>query len=226
MQRRNCGAVAVKVLLGECTGRRVPIMKALGWGRMWIARGRNIYTYPGEPWGFDNGAFRDWSNRPAPMLPEMFDAPAYWERLAAAQDHPAPWLAVVPDLPGSPHSLAYSLRWRDSLPSWPWFLAVQDGTTPEHVLPYANGFAGIFLGGTDRYKATAGEWGAFARETGLRFHYGRAGTLSKVAHAIRAGAHSLDSAFPMWTESRWRVFTDAIRNGPPQHELQLERRVA
>lgn len=189
---------------------------------MWIARGRNIYTYPGEPWGFDNGAFRDWYNRPAPMRPEMFDAQTYRERLARARRHSEPWLAVVPDLPGSPDSLAYSLRWREELPPWPWFLAVQDGTEPMDVEPHADGFAGIFLGGTNAYKATAEEWTAFAHEHGMRMHYGRCGTLNKLAHALRAGVDSLDSAFPMRTHWRWWTFEDAILNGPPQHEMNLE----
>lgn len=209
------------VLLGECTGKRVPRMRELGWGRMWIARGRNIYTYPGEPWGFDNGAFRDWTNRPTPMTPDMFDGGAYRERLAKAMEHPDPWLAVVPDLPGSALSLAYSLRWRDSLPDWPWFLAVQDGTTPDDVAPHSEGFSGIFLGGTDRFKATAGEWVGFCGEHGLRFHYGRAGTIAKVTHAMEVGADSLDSALPMWTSQRWRDFEEAVTLGPPQFEFDL-----
>lgn len=207
------------VLLGECTGRRVERMRELGWGRMWVARNRNIFTYPGELWGFDNGAFRDWTNRPAAMTPEMFDAGAYRERLAAAREHAAPWLAVVPDLPGSPASLQYSLRWRDSLPDWPWFLAVQDGTTPREVAPYTDAFDGIFLGGTDAFKATAPEWADFAAGASLLFHYGRAGTPAKVRRAVEVGADSLDSAFPMWTQRRWEFFEAIIQRGHPQHEL-------
>ena len=60
------------------------------------------------------------------------------------------------------------------------------------------------------------EW---AHGDGLKFHYGRCGTLNKVAHAIRIGADSIDSAFPMWTRQRWRLFVETVTNGPIQGEL-------
>lgn len=208
------------VLVGECTGGWARELPGLGWGRMWIARGRNIYTYPGEPWGLDNGAYRDWTNRPAPMQPEQFKADLFWDAICKAEEHPRPMLAVVPDLPGNGASLDFSLRWREQLPDgWPWYVAVQDGTGPEAMMPHANGFAGVFLGGTDAYKATAGEWVVFCREHGLRFHYGRCGTLPKIAHAIQVGADSVDSATAMWTRARWRVFKEALTMGPPQSDL-------
>jgi hypothetical protein len=191
---------------------------------MWIAIGRNIYIYPGEPWGFDNGAFRYWHRKPAPMEPADFDGVGYRERLARALDVPGPpLLAVVPDLPGSPDSLEFSLRWRDSLPAWPWYLAVQDGTDPAHVHPYVSHFAGIFLGGTDRYKARAREWANFARDLGMPLHYGRAGTLAKLDHAEEVGADSLDSAFPLWTERRLRDFVLRWAFGTDQLSVLRER---
>ena len=209
-------------MLGEFTGRNERVIQRLGWGRMWMAIGRNIYLYDGEPWGFDNGAFRDWTNKPAPMQPEQFDGAAYRERLAKAMDHPEPLLAVVPDLPGNSASLDYSLRWRDTLPDWPWYLAVQDGTTPERVEPYMDGrFAGIFLGGGNGYKATAREWVAFAHGHGVPMHYGRAGTLGKLAHAEEVGADSIDSAFPLWTEARMRAFVLDWVFGTEQHRMEM-----
>lgn len=211
------------VLVGECTGGWANELPELGWGRMWIARGRNIYTYPGEPWGLDNGAFRDWTNRPEPMQPEQFDGDQFMRVLRKADEHPRPMLAVVPDLPGHPDSLAYSLRWRERLPDgWPWYVAVQDGTGPEAMMAHAPGFSGVFLGGTDAYKATAGEWVAFCREYGLRFHYGRCGTLAKIAHAKQVGADSIDSATAMWTKTRWRMFREALTIGNHQHDFFWE----
>lgn len=209
------------VLLGEFTGRNERVIKRLGWGRMWMAIGRNIYLYDGEPWGFDNGAFRYWTNKPAPMQPNQFDEDAYRIRLDRAMGHPDPRLAVCPDLPGSPLSLEYSLRWLDELPDWPWYLAVQDGTAPEDVLPHFDRFAGIFLGGTDAYKATAREWVSFAHEHGKPMHYGRAGTLKKLAHAEEVGADSVDSAFPLWTERRMRAFVADWVFGAEQQRLEL-----
>lgn len=207
---------ALTVLVGEFTGKNVPVIQALGWGRMWIARDRNIYTYPGEPWGFDNGAFRDW------VAGEEFDADAYRACLAKALANPEPpVLAVIPDVPGDgPATLAMAERWWPELPKhFPWFLAVQDGMEPADLEPWAGRLAGVFLGGTNAYKARAGDWAAWCRTKGLRFHYGRAGTMEKVAHAMEVGANSLDSALPMWTAERWREFVGAITNGPPQSDL-------
>lgn len=210
------------VLVGECTGRRVPMMQALGWGRMWVARGRNIYTYPGEPWGFDNGAFRDW------VAGVPFDATRYRESLRRALTRPEPpVLAVIPDVPGNgPATLAMAAEWWPELqaraPHFPWFLAAQDGIKPCHLEEWVGKIAGVFLGGTNAYKARANEWAAWCAERGLRFHYGRAGTMEKVFHALEVKADSLDSALPMWTEERWRSFVAAIHNGPPQADLFRE----
>lgn len=186
----------------------------LGWGRMWIARGRNIYTYPGEPWGLDNGAFRDWKDG----VP--FDANGYLAVLDKALARPEPpMIAVVPDAPGNrDETLRMADEWLPRLPEhFPWYVAVQDGMTPEDVQGYP--IAGVFLGGTNGYKATAGEWRDYTHKAGLRFHFGRCGTKGKIELAMEVGADSLDSAFPMWTRERWAHFVDIITNGP--HQLRL-----
>jgi len=182
---------------------------------MWIARSRNIYTYPGEPWGLDNGAFRDWADG-AP-----FDGDQYRTVLdkAVAISEP-PMLAVIPDAPGDRDKTLEMLdEWLPQLPDFPWYVAVQDGMTPPDVHPYLDRIAGIFLGGTSRYKATAQMWKEWAHSYGKPFHYGRCGTLNKVAHAIEVGADSIDSAFPMWTMQRWNLFVETVTNGPIQRGL-------
>jgi hypothetical protein len=210
------------VLVGECTGRRVPMIRAQGWGRMWIARNRNIYTEPGEPWGFDNGAFRDWRDG------KPFDAATYRDCLRKALEQPTPpVLAVIPDVPGDGRAtLAMADAWWPELyersPHFPWFIAVQDGMEPADLEPWADRIAGVFLGGTNAYKARANDWAAWCQARGLRFHYGRAGTMEKVAHAMEVGADSIDSALPMWTEGRWRAFVAAIQSGPPQGDFFRE----
>jgi hypothetical protein len=203
-------------MVGECTGRMVPELQRLGWGRMWMAIGRNIYTYPDEPWGFDNAAFRYY------LRGVRFDDAAYEKRLGKALKVGVPYLAVVPDRVAHPESLAFSVLWRRKLPDgWPWYLAVQDGMTRADVRPYLGMFAGLFLGGTDRFKATGKMWAEYAHDHGKRFHYGRAGTPAKVEHAFEVGADSLDSAFPMWTKARFRFFEQVITNGHPQHRLAV-----
>jgi len=188
-------------------------LEELGWGRMWIARTCNIKVYEGEPWGFDNGAFRDHlAGRP-------FDDVRFKRALGRAlgADH-APLLAVVPDIVlGGHDSLRFSLDWRARLPdTLPWYLAVQDGIEPADVEPYVNLFAGIFLGGSNAYKATARTWRDWSRCYDMGFHYGRAGTPRKVQHAMHCEADSIDSAFPMWTQRRWERFADIITNGHEQ----------
>ena len=203
------------VMVGECTGRRVAGLEQLGWGRMWIARGRNIYTYPGEPWGLDNGAYRDWT------AGVSFRADLFRASLVKARQHPKPTLAVCPDIVGSADSLGFSLKWRDHLPDdMPWFLAVQDGMTPKDVTPHMGRFDGVFLGGTSAYKATAGQWSNFAHDHGKWFHYGRCGTIGKLEHAYEVGADSCDSALLMWTDARWKNYAHHWLH-KPQTKLAL-----
>ena len=179
---------------------------------MWIARTRNIYTYAGEPWGLDNGAFRDWAER------KPFDGDQFQRVLDKALQHPKPLLAVIPDAPGNATGTMNMLdEWLPTLPDLPWYVAVQDGMEPEHLEGYP--ISGVFLGGTNRYKATAPLWREWTHQNGLPFHFGRCGTPNKVAFAMEVGADSIDSAFPMWSEARWNFFVDVVTNGP--HQLSL-----
>jgi hypothetical protein len=180
---------------------------------MWIARTCNIKVYEGEPWGFDNGAFRDFkAGRP---FDERLFHKALGRALSAA--HP-PILAVTPDIvEGGPASLAFSLYWRAQLPDeLPWYLAVQDGLEPADVEPHVEMFNGVFLGGSNAYKATARQWRDFTRLHGMGFHYGRAGTPRKLVHAIDCEADSIDSAFLMWKQRRWERFADIAQRGHEQ----------
>lgn len=191
------------VILGEFTGRRVPRLQSLGWGRMWI--GRNPSAYEGEPACVDNGAWRDHcAGLRGVNIPRFLRHVDKFHRLVGT-----PYLAVCPDIVfGGLESLEYSLSWLPRLPAdWPWYIAVQDGMTEADVEPVIHLFAGIFLGGSNEFKrATARGWANFARRHGKRFHYARAGTPRKLQHAIDVGADSLDSAFPMWTHERWLSF--------------------
>ena len=63
-------------------------------------------------------------------------------------------------------------------------------------------FDGLFMGGSDDFKREAQDWCNLAHIHGKRFHYARAGTERKIKHAIRIGADSLDSSFPLWTMDR------------------------
>lgn len=203
-------------MVGEFTGRREEMIREHGIGRMWIARDRHIYSYEGEKWGFDNGAFRDWvAGRP-------FDEGAYRVSLERALAHPSPpYLAVLPDVPGNMDAtVGLSMRWLDEVGGQlPWYLTVQDGASTEDVEQFLGRIEGLFLGGTSAFKAQAGRWCAYAHRHGLRFHYGRCGTRSKVAHAIHIGADSADSAGPMWEHGRWQWLVETLSRGPEQLDL-------
>jgi hypothetical protein len=178
-----------------------------------FAKDRSISLYPYEPWGFDNGAFKAWSKG------EKFPDKIFLKRLDKAyRVSTDPLVAVCPDVvAGGLDSLEFSLGWLRRLPSdWPWYLAVQDGMTHESVAEVVHLFSGIFLGGTDRFKLTAYGWSRLAHSCGKKFHYGRAGTLRKLAHAHAVEADSLDSNFPLWSTGRmfrFRDHDDAIRSG-------------
>ena len=174
----------------------VSLLKTLGWGRIWIDQMPT--PYKGEKWGFDNGAFRDWRNG------REFDGDAYQRRLERAYGVGCPYLAIVPDIvAGGLDSLAFSLQWLQRLPvDWPWYLAVQDGMRLADVEPHISMVKGLFLGGSNRFKATAFYWAELAHRHGKLFHYGRAGTKRKLYHAVEVGADSADSALPLWTAER------------------------
>lgn len=189
----------LKILIGEGPSRKIrTLAQRNGWGQMFVYK--QPAPYEGEPWGFDNGAFLDWRNGKA------FDELRYLKALERAVMAGTPYLAVCPDLVAQgQRSLDFSVDWmaHRSIPqSWPWYLALQDGMTRESILPLLGMFSGLFLGGTDNFKLRAESWCDFAHDHGKRFHYARAGTESKIKHAIRIGADSIDSAFPLWRFDR------------------------
>jgi hypothetical protein len=193
------------VLVGETRSRaNIERLKGLGWGRMFVVS--RPTPFPFEKWGFDNQAFVAWRNG------TPWDESAYMQRLVTAcnvaQD---PYLAVCPDIvAGGLRSLDFSLEWRTGRLrdiDFPWYLAVQDGMSVADVRPHLHLFAGIFLGGSDRFKAQAHRWATLAHSCLKQFHYGRASTPGKLVSAFRAGADSVDSSFPLWTAERFQTFS-------------------
>lgn len=190
-----------------------------------------FHPYDNEPWGWDNGAWKRHANG------EPWDEHAFWASLMRAQvwvrEKPlerctscrTPYIAVAPDiLGGGRKSLDLSLWFINCVASrqiehWPWYLAVQDGMTTADVESRIDRFAGIFLGGTDKFKQSACDWSDMAHSHGKRFHYARASTLRKVRYARHANADSLDSAFPLWTNERFDTFIHWMDNTDPQTDM-------
>lgn len=205
------------MLTGDTRSHKiVAMLREMGWGRIWIDQ--RPTPYPGEPWGFDNGAFKNWRNGTA------FDEGVYLTRLEKAHAVGRPYLAIVPDLVArGKESLEFSLSWLPRLPSdWPWYLAVQDGMRIADVEAVTDRFAGLFLGGSNRFKSTAYYWCQLAHAHGKLFHYGRAGTKRKIWHAIEAGADSADSAFPLWEADRLDRFRRNFALPVPQMFWSIE----
>lgn len=196
----------MQILTGDTRSHtNVNLLMQHGWGRMYQESAPK--PFPGEPWGFDNCAFLYYRRG------TEFDADAYCRRLDLAMQVGTPYIAVVPDVvAGGTASLDFSWDWfgvKRVLPdNWPWYLAVQDGMSRRDVEGVIRGgWTGLFLGGTNRFKQqTAWMWRELAAEFGIKFHYGRAGTLKKVEHAKVIKADSLDSAFPLWTKERFARF--------------------
>lgn len=196
------------VLVGDTRSHKnVALLKSLGWGRMRVLN--MTRPFEGEPWALDNGAFGAWRRN------EPFDAAGFRKRVAKALTMPAPFMCALPDIvAGGLESLAMSLRWLDELPAHlPWYLVVQDGMTPADVEPHLLRLAGLFLGGTDPFKATARQWADLAHAHGKLFHFGRAASIQKIQMALASGCDSIDTTFPLWTNERMVLFQRLVAGG-------------
>lgn len=202
----------MQVMVGSTRSRKlVARIRELGWGRVFCERPT---PFEGEPWVLDNGAFAAWKSGKA------FSAERFAER-AAEYASLKPAFAVLPDIVGKGHeSLEMSMTWLPRLPcTIPWYLAVQDGMTPEMVTPILRDVAGLFLGGTNAFKAEAWEWCVLAHEHGKNFHYARVSTPIFYRRALDCGADSCDSSQPLWSRDEWRRFERTVFDLDKQNSL-------
>ncbi len=164
---------------------------ANGWGRLFCGKPT---PKAGEPWALDNGAFAAWQAKTA------WSASAFLKSVEQAAGLHPPTMAVLPDVvAGGLASLDWSLRWLAVLPQMPWYIAVQDGMTHDVVARALDGVAGIFLGGSDAFKATAPAWRELAHRHGKKFHYARVSTENRLRAALDCGADSADSSQMLWS---------------------------
>mgnify|MGYP001772521626 CR=1 FL=1 len=212
------------VVVGDTRSEEfLAILKTLGWGRTFVEKA--FVPYEGEPWGFDNGAFRDWIK--GRSFSKIRYLKAIEKAVRMADRYHFPYFSVLPDLVAQGEkSLEFSDYWGDKLKTYlgnyfekmNWYLAVQDGMSFESVEEFIKKHSylkGIFLGGTDTFKALAPEWSRLAKRYGLKFHYARAGTPKKYALAKLSQADSIDSAFPIWTKAR---LVDFVKKGEKYYE--------
>jgi hypothetical protein len=195
----------------------VKVLQRFGWGRMFIENKPS--PYPGERWGFDNGAYRDFVRN------RCFDEKGFMRRFERAYKEPLkPFMAVIPDIvAGGMASFDYSASWLNRLPAdWPWYLAVQNGMEVEAVKSLLPTVAGIFLGGDEEFKGSTGhEWSSIAKQYGKMYHYARCGTGRKIRHAYCIGADSVDSVAPIWIPRCQSLIARAMESGNVQQPLSL-----
>jgi hypothetical protein len=192
--------MCVMLFIGSTRSRRlVDRSIANGWGRLFCCEKPG--PRPGEPWALDNGAFPAWK------AGKPWSAAKFLRSVEQSAKLEPPMLAVLPDkVAEGAASLDWSLRWLAELPPLPWYLAVQDGMTREAVAAALPHVAGLFLGGSDAFKAQAPEWCALAHEHGKRFHYARVSTEARLRAAVDCGADSADSSQMLWSDEHWQRF--------------------
>jgi hypothetical protein len=161
------------------------------------------------PFFLDNGAFTDWQAKRA------FDAVRWTRDLRwLAQRGITPDFVVLPDqVAGGLDSLTMSFDWQVMVPpelATRCYLVVQDGMRVEDVEPHVDGVAGLFVGGTLRWKLHTSEtWIALAHRYGRPCHIGRVGTPDRVRWALDLGADSIDSSLPLRDEQHLAKFLEA-----------------
>lgn len=201
----------MRIFVGDASSKKILTkLKAANIGRMLCRIPRTLYE--GEEWCFDNGAFADY------LAGKSFDEDAFMRRLEKfiARMPTIPYLAVLPDIvAGGDASWDFSMKWLNSgkLPKeWPWYLAVQDNMSTDWVISVLDrpDLAGVFLGGSTQYKSWALYWRKVTAHFKKPFHYARAGTVDKLAHAVMCGADSIDSTTPLWTYARLDSFLQAL----------------
>jgi hypothetical protein len=206
----------MQILLGSTRSTELlRRMAALSWGRLFAAE---IPTPERrEPWALDNGVFGAWKGGRDWCDAAFVNALHRAERRIACDRIGRPLFAVLPDIVASAQSLDFSLAWHarvGRLFDVPWYLVVQNGFSADDVRAAVKGrnLAGIFLGGDDAFKATAGSWCSLAHELGVRFHFARVSTPARLRAAHAIGADSCDTTQPLWSEQCWRRFEGAARS--------------
>tara|TARA_R100001244_G_C5118233_1_gene122863 strand:- start:26 stop:664 length:639 start_codon:yes stop_codon:yes gene_type:complete len=177
---------------------------------------------PFHMWAFDNGAYSAWTHGEAfPEEQFLRRVEKAWN-MFGAETVSGPYFAITPDIVmGGEESLQFSLKWRKKLLGivWPWYLAVQDGMKTKDVKSVLHLFDGIFIGGSDEFKATIPEW----VDLGLPVHYGKCGTRKKIRQAIRWGVDSLDSSSPIrHGKEEFEAIVNSVKGEDSQYEMFLE----
>ena len=169
------------------TRRNLKALHQAGW-RLLVSP--SCLRTEGFTYALDNGAWSSYTQgRP-------FNSRAF-ERALSQLGRNADW-TTLPDIVAGGHaSLQLSLRWMQRvLNESPYaLLAVQDGLTPDDVVPFLGKRVGIFVGGSTAWKeATLSQWGALGRQIGCWIHVGRVNSARRIRLCAMAGVTSFDGS--------------------------------
>jgi hypothetical protein len=207
------------IYTGNSIGGDVERVKAYGMGIM-IASSPTPGSFMDKrltevPCALDNGAFtskkKGYPFNPYPFLATM----AKCQSMGLVLD-----FVVCPDIPGSPDSLAFSLKWATGqIPGTNLALALQDGMTTDEVRPHLRHFSTVFVGGSVDWKwRTAETWAQFAKDEGKRCHIGQVGTVERLRRALELGVDSVDSTSFVRNDS-WHILDEFFN--PRQMRMDL-----
>ena len=170
------------------TQRNLAALRHAGWRLLVSAAG--ALRHEGFPYALDNGAWSAYSQgRPFNEAAFLYAL----RRLGAGAD----W-TTLPDIVAGGHaSLELSLRWMqrvlDESPRA--LLAVQDGLTPDDVVPFVGERVGIFVGGSTAWKLqTLPQWAKMGQQQGCWVHVGRVNTIRRITLCDQCGATSFDGS--------------------------------
>lgn len=211
------------VYVGAGSGPYRDLVIAAGHGQMVSPQPGAFRMPPAGRWAFDNGAWTDF------MRGERFDPELYFKRIAQIHELPEsrlPDWCVVPDDVAAGTSLVYSLEWKSSLahlvPKLRWYLALQDGMSPqdvEHALCLER-FDGLFVGGSTDWKiSTSPAWVKFGHERRMPVHIARINGPNRLQWAVDIGADSIDGTGWVRAGGKWLPW---LQNVPAARERAEE----
>lgn len=167
----------------------------------------------GFQYALDNGAWA--ANQRGRLLDE-----GLFEEALHSHGPKADWV-VCPDVVGDRDAtLRNAEKWlpRMEIEGVRPLIAVQDGMTPADVEAWVGcNFAGIFLGGSTKWKwLHVRDWAHFAHSRGARYHVARVNTRRAVHAAIQAGAHSIDGSTTVRFPDSISLVNGARLDGGPE----------
>lgn len=171
----------------------------------------NVYRNP-DNWPYfavDNGCYSAFNQK------EDWNAGPFLNILnKLVKESRIPDWIVIPDKPTDPSSLDFSMAWLPILermyPTFPKYLAVQDGMSFDSVDSIVDRIDGIFIGGSMDWKLDNMKgWVEYAHSHDIQCHVGRIGPIQRMILCELAGADSIDST--TWVQVRGGV--DKYVNG-------------